>query len=419
MKQKIIILGAGFAGLRLARMLAKSDFNVQLIDKTNHHQFQPLFYQVATANLEPSSISFPIRKVFQHTPNVRITMAEVSYIDEIAKKVDTNVGSFEFDILVIAIGADTNFFGNKDLERLAFPMKSTVEAINLRQHILVNFEEATLATDDRKKELFNIVIAGGGATGVELAGALSEMKKNILPRDYPEFDHKLINIILVEGGHATLSPMSEESQKTSQAYLEQMGVKILLNTRVTSFDGKTVELSNNEKIPTNTLIWAAGIKGNDIKGLEKAQFERGNRIVVNRFCQVEGSKDIYAIGDIACMKTEKYPNGHPQVANVATSQAKYLGQYFASNFSTQSEPFEYKDRGSMATVGKNKAVVDLPWWSFQGFFAWLVWMMLHVLLLMGMKNRMQVFMNWVYAYFTNDSSLRLIFKNLYKRKSTE
>lgn len=416
MQKKIIIIGAGFAGLRLARKLANSTVNVLVIDKNNHHQFQPLFYQVAAANIEPSAISFPLRKVFQNTDNVRIRVAEVLSINPEAKVVNTSIGEFKYDMLVIATGATTNFFGNEAVERCAFPMKSTVEAVKLRQHILENFEEATYANEERRKSLFNIIIAGGGATGVELAGSLAEMKKNILPRDYPDFDHQLVNIILVEGGDATLSPMSKASQEKSKSYLESMGVKILLNTRVKSYDGTAVELSDGQLLVSNTLIWAAGIKGNIISGLEAATIERGNRFKVDRNCQVTGYTDVYAIGDIATMQTEKYPNGHPQVANVAISQGKYLATNFLNNVTaTTFKPYEYDDKGSMATVGKNKAVVDLPWFSFQGFFAWVVWMGLHVLLLMGMKNRVQVFINWMYAYFTNDSSLRLIFKNLYKK----
>ncbi len=405
---KVIIVGAGFAGLKLARKLAHQNLEVLLIDKNNHHQFQPLFYQVASANLEPSAISFPLRKVFQDISNVRIRVAEVLQIISEQNLLCTNIGDFKYDMLVIATGATTNFFGNEQIEKFAFPMKSTVEAMRLRQHILENFEEATFASEDRKKSLFNIVIAGGGATGVELAGSLAEMKKNILPKDYPDFDYQLVNIYLIEGSDATLGPMSVASQQKSKQYLEAMGVKILLQTRVKEYDGQTVLLSNGSSITTNTLIWSAGIKGNVLSGLVNAKLERGNRIRVDRNCKVLGYEHIFAIGDIAYMETEKYPQGHPQLANVATSQAAYLASYFKDGKITA--PFEYHDKGTMATVGKNKAVVDLPFVSFQGFFAWVIWMFLHVLLLMGMKNRVQVFINWVYAYFTNDSSLRLIFK---------
>ena len=417
MQQKVIIVGAGFAGLKLARKLANKDFEVLLIDRNNHHQFQPLFYQVAAANLEPSAISFPLRKVFQDKENVRIRVAEVQKIINADKILQTSIGNFHYDLLVIATGATTNFFGNATIEQFAFPMKSTVEAVKLRQHILENFEEATYATDERRKKLFNLVIAGGGATGVELAGSLAEMKKNILPKDYPDFDFRLVNIILIEGGNETLGPMSKKSQEKSKEYLEAMGVKIMLQTRVNNYDGEIVTLSNGETIPSNTLIWSAGIKGNVLDGLTNAKIERGNRIVVDRNCRLEGYENIFAIGDIASMVTEKYPQGHPQVANVAMSMAGYLADYLSA-VDKNKDPFEYKDKGSMATVGKNKAVVDLPFVSFQGFFAWIVWMFLHVLLLMGMKNRVQVFINWVYAYFTNDSSLRLIFKNLYKKPKT-
>lgn len=416
MQKKIIIIGAGFAGLKLARKLSNSQMDVLVIDKNNHHQFQPLFYQVASANLEPSAISFPLRKVFQGIPNVRIRVAEVLSIAPDQQVLQTSIGEFAYDILVLANGATTNFFGNEVIEKYAFPMKSTVEAVKLRQHILENFEEATYATEERRKVLYNLVIAGGGATGVELAGALAEMKKNILPKDYPDFDYQLVNIILVEGGDATLGPMSKASQEKSKSYLESMGVKIHLNTRVKDYDGSTATLSDGQAIATNTLIWAAGIKGNIIDGLAAAKIERGNRFKVDRNCGLAGYTNIFAIGDIAYMETEKYPHGHPQVANVAISQGAYLANNILNSVTASSyQPYEYADKGSMATVGKNKAVVDLPWFSFQGFLAWLVWMGLHVVLLMGMKNRVQVFINWMYAYFTNDSSLRLIFKNLYKR----
>lgn len=416
MQKKIIIVGAGFAGLKLARKLSNSQMDVLVIDKNNHHQFQPLFYQVASANLEPSSISFPLRKVFQGIDNVRIRVAEVLSIAPEQQILHTSIGEFAYDTLVLASGATTNFFGNAVIEKFAFPMKSTVEAVKLRQHILENFEEATYATEERRKLLYNLVIAGGGATGVELAGALAEMKKNILPKDYPDFDYRLVNIYLIEGGDATLAPMSKASQEKSKSYLESMGVKILLNNRVKDYDGSTVTLSDGQSIATNTLIWSAGIKGNIIDGLAAAKIERGGRFKVDRNCGLTDYNNVFAIGDIAYMETEKYPQGHPQVANVAISQGEYLANNILQSVSANSyKPYEYKDMGSMATVGKNKAVVDLPWFSFQGFFAWLVWMGLHVVLLMGMKNRVQVFINWMYAYFTNDSSLRLIFKNLYKK----
>ncbi|TAH25445.1 MAG: NAD(P)/FAD-dependent oxidoreductase [Cytophagales bacterium] len=417
MKSKIIIIGAGFAGLKLARKLTNSSYEILIIDKNNHHQFQPLFYQVAAAHLEPSAVSFPLRKVFQNNHNVRIRVAEVQKIDAESQIIITSIGNFQYDVLVIATGATTNFFENSEIEQHAFPMKSTVEAVKLRQHILENFEEATYASQERKESLFNIVIAGGGATGVELAGALAEMKKNILPKDYPDFDYRLVNIFLVEGGNATLGPMSKISQEKSQTYLEQMGVKIKLNTRVKAYDGDKVELNNGEIICSNTLIWSAGIKGNVIDGLENIKIERGNRIAVDRKFKVLGFENIYALGDIAFMATDKYPNGHPQVASVAISQAEYFYRYLTCSYSSKNNfpDYEYTDKGSMATIGKNKAVVDFPKFSFQGFFAWILWMGIHVLLLMGMKNRLQVFINWVYAYFTDDSSLRLIFKNLYKK----
>ena len=405
--KRIIIIGGGFAGLKLARSLKNTDNEIWLFDKNNFHQFQPLFYQVATGGLEPSSISFPLRKVFQGQKNFHIRVTEVTEIDPVKNSVITPIGNFPYDKLIIATGATTNFFGNKSVESNAIPMKSVNEALYLRNKILQNFEDAIPANDGEKQALMNIVVVGGGATGVEVSGALADMKKSILPKDYPELDFKKMNIYLIEAGPKTLGAMSEQSQLKSREYLEKLGVNVWTDTSVKSYDGNVVELGNGKTIPSKTVVWSAGITGNIIKGLPETSVTKGNRFIVDRTNLISGCSNIYAIGDIASMKTEKWPNGHPQVATVAIEQGKHLAKNIKNN---TSEPYEYSNKGSMATVGKNLAVVDLPNWKFQGFFAWLVWMGLHLFLILGVKNKLIIFVNWLWNYFTFDASLRLIIK---------
>lgn len=409
--KKLVIIGAGFAGLRLARALKNKEFEIWIIDKNNYHQFPPLLYQVATSGIEPSSIAFPLRKIFQSKKNVHIRCAEVNSVDTQNKTVITSIGTFPFDYLVIATGATTNFFGNKLIEQHALPMKSISEAVYVRNKILQNFEDALIAQEETKKALLNIVIVGGGPTGVEVSGALAEMKKTILPKDYPEIDFKTMNIYLVEGGSKTLAAFSEEASQKSKKYLEKLGVIVYTGTQVISYDGTFVELSTGKKIPTKSLIWAAGIKGNNLSGLPPTTIAKGNRITVNHFNQVIGFDTMFAIGDIAYMVTDKYPNGHPQVATVANMQADALAkniQFLTAQKPLQ--PFIYKDKGSMATVGRGLAVVDLPYAKFQGFLAWLLWMFLHLMLILGVKNKLLVFVNWMWNFFTYDQSLRLIIK---------
>jgi NADH dehydrogenase len=410
--KKLVIIGAGFAGLRLAKALKNKGLEIWIIDKNNYHQFPPLLYQVATAGLEPSSISFPIRKIFQSRKNVHIRCAEVTGIDTKNQNVSTSIGSLKYDYCVIATGATTNFFGNNSIEQNALPMKSVSEALYVRNRILENLEEALITTDGEKKALLNIVIVGGGPTGVEVSGALAEMKKHILPKDYPEINFNEMNIYLVEAGKKTLSAFSEESSKKSKEYLEKLGVNVFTDTQVMSYNGKEVELSTGKKLLTRNLIWAAGIKGNNLGGLPPTTVARGNRITVNQYNQVTGFTNIFAIGDIAYMTEDtKYPNGHPQVATVANMQADALAKNLMRLLQGKSmEPFVYKDRGSMATVGRGLAVVDLPKLKFQGFLAWLFWMFLHLMLILGVKNKLFVFINWVWNYITFDQSLRLIIK---------
>lgn len=415
-RKKIVIIGAGFAGLRLARKLNNHpQFSVTIIDRYNFHQFQPLFYQVATARIEPSSISFPLRKIFQKSKNVAVRLAKVLNVDKEKNIVETTIGQFEYDYLVVATGCTTNFFGNQQIEENAFPMKSTYEAITIQNRLLTNFESAYSSTPEELEEILNIVVVGGGPTGVELAGSIIELKNYVLPKDFPDMDFSMVNVYLIEGGNELLGPMSKESQVKSQEFLEELGVHVWTNARVTNYDGHTIELGDGRKIRTRNLIWAAGVTGNVPTGLlDQSQLQRGNRIPVDRLNRVNGLENVFAIGDIAYMETPNYPNSHPQVANVALNQALNLAENF-KKYAKGIQPenmtqFEYKDPGSMATVGKNKAVVDLPKFSFQGRMAWFVWMFLHLMLILSVKNKFFIFFNWAQSYFTNDTTLRIIYR---------
>ncbi len=418
---KLIILGGGFGGLRLARKLSnKKGFDITLIDRFNYHQFQPLFYQVATAGLDASNISFPLRKVFHKTKNIRFRMAEIEGVDTSAKLVKTSEGDYGYDVLVIAMGATTNFFNNANLELHAFPMKSTVEALQLRHKLIHNFEDALHAsTDEELQRLMNVVVVGGGPTGVELSDAVAEMKNYVLPKDYPELDFSKMNIYLLEGTAKTLGAMSEASSKQSEAYLKKLGVTVLTETLMDDYDGKTVFLKDGRQIASSLVIWAAGIKGNIPEGINQSLIAKGNRIKVDKCNRVLGMNDVFAIGDIAYMEEGIY-HGHPQVAPAAIQQADLLVENLKhiSNNRNDLKAFVYRDKGAMATVGRNLAVVDVPKpkLHFGGFFAWLVWMGLHLMLILGVKNRFFVFVNWLYNYITYDQNLRLIFKEFYRKE---
>ncbi len=414
-RKRIIIVGAGFGGLRLARDLKNSPYEVFLIDKNNYHQFQPLMYQVATARLEPASISFPLRKVFQYSKNVRVRIAEVNSINPEAKTVSTSIGDLSYDYLVLAQGCTTNYFGNENLEKCAFPMKSVPEALQLRNRILQTFEDAVITPPENLQFLLNFVIVGGGPTGVELAGSLAEMKTNILPKDYPDKDFSKLTIYLLEGSPYVLNAMSAESKKVSREYLEKMGVIVRTETIVDNYDGRTVKLKNGDSIEAKNVIWAAGIVGNKIDGIPAECYTRGNRLVTNRFNELQGLPNVYAVGDIASMTTPKYTNGHPQVASVAIEQARVLAKNFIRLAKNQDrDEFEYHDKGSMATIGKRKAVVDLPGFSFQGRFAWLTWMLVHLMLILSVQNKVSIFITWMFSYFNNDSTLRVLIKPVNK-----
>ena len=408
-KKKIIIVGGGFAGIQLVKTLDEQLFDILLIDKINHHQFQPLFYQVATSQIEPSSISFPLRHIFKHNKNVQVRLAEVLGIDEPNNKVNTTIGVFEYDYLVLAIGCKTNFFGNEEISQHALTLKSTYDAITIRNHILQTFEDIISAPDDEKESLLNLVIVGAGPTGVELAGAFAEIKKNILPKDYRGIDFSKFKIILVEGSKDTLNSMSSNAKMASRKYLQAMDVTILTETFVQNYDGNILRLKDGATIKTKTVIWAAGVTGNAIQGISDAVYMAGSRIKVDRMNKVVGSKTIFAVGDIAFMETLKYPRAHPQLANVAINQAKNLAKNLKKiNQGKITVDFEYKDLGSMATIGRNKAVVDLPFIKFSGYFAWITWMFLHLMLILSVRSKLIIFINWAWAYITKDTSLRLI-----------
>ncbi|TCJ13150.1 NAD(P)/FAD-dependent oxidoreductase [Flaviaesturariibacter flavus] len=417
----VIIIGAGFGGLRLARRLQQHpDFRITLVDKLNHHQFQPLFYQVATAGLDPSNISFPLRKVFRKSSRVQVLLASLQEVLAEENRIITDAGMLRYDYLVLATGCRTNFFGNRSLERYAYPMKSTVEALNIRHAIIENLELATQTPDaGERQRLLNIIIAGAGPTGVELSGTLAEMKARILPKDFPELDFSQMNIYLLEGSDKTLGAMSARSSTRSRQYLETLGVTVRTNTRVTDYDGDEVTLDDGGRLPAALLIWAAGIEGNIPAGIPQCAITRSRRIRTDRQHRVPGFDNLFAIGDLAYMESPNYPNGAPQVCAVAIRHADSLAQNFIERQRIGGKPkdFEYTEPGTMATVGRNKAVVDhFPFRNahFGGFAAWVAWMGFHLLQLIGVKNKVQVFVNWVFHYFTYDQSLRLLFKGTYR-----
>jgi len=406
---RIVIIGAGFAGFTLAKKLKNKDYQVVLIDKNNFHQFQPLFYQVAMAGLEPSSIIYPIRKAFQSCKNILIRVAEVTNIDAEKKRVYTASGDIYYDTLVVATGAVTNFFGNKELEKNTYSLKSISEALGIRNAILGDLEQSIMTQDYGERQgLIDIAIVGGGPTGVELAGALAEMKQYILPKDYKELDSKEVDIYLIQGGDRLLPGMSEKAGDKAKQFLEKMGVHVMLGKRVEGFDGEYVHIKGGENIQSNKVIWAAGVKGNIPEGFGEDQIGRSSRLITDQLHQVVDYKDVYAIGDAALMITDDKPYGDPQVAQVALQQAKNLAKNLLR---TQQNKFEYKDLGSMATIGRNRAVADLGSLKMGGFFAWVIWLFVHVMSLVGFKNRIVVMLSWLWNYITYDQSLRVIIKH--------
>lgn len=415
---RIVIIGGGFAGVALAKKLSKQEVQVVLLDKNNYHTFQPLLYQVSTGGLEPDSIAYPIRKILKDFPNFYFRLAQVNEIDAETNIVKTDIGPLKFDYLVVASGSKTNYFGNSEIEKHSMAMKTIPQSLNLRSLILENFEEALLTSDlNERNALMNFVIVGGGPTGVELAGALAEIKKGILPKDYPDLDTRMAQINIIQSSDCILKGMSEKASAKAEDFLEKLGVNIWKNVRVTNYDGKTVTTNTDLTFESATVVWAAGVKGATIQGLEAEKYlTKGNRILVNMFNQVKGFKHIFAIGDIACMANETFPRGLPMMAQPAIQQGEQLGDNILRLIEDKPmEPFVYKDKGSMATIGRNKAVVDLKRFRFQGVFAWYVWMFVHLFFLIGFRNRMVVFVNWVYNYVRFDREARLIIRPFKKK----
>ena len=416
--KRVVIIGAGFAGLNLAKKLNNKGLQVVLIDKNNYHTFQPLLYQVATAGLEADSIAHAVRTLFKKGKNFHFRIAEIKEIDTQNKQIKSNIGDLKYDLLVIATGSNTNYYGNKNIEKFAVPMKSIPEALDLRHLVLQNLEAALLTNDfEERQRLMNFVIVGGGPTGVELAGAFSELKNHVLPNDYPDLDIKRMNVHLIQAADKLLPGFSEKASKTAEEYLRKMDVNIWLNTQVKDYNGEVVTTNQNE-FKTTTLIWAAGVKGNIVSGLPEDSINRG-RYKVDEFNRIKGADSIFAIGDIAEMETPEWPKGHPMVAQPAIQQGKLLGENILKwKNGEEMKPFKYKNKGSMATIGRNKAVADIGKFKFTGFFAWVIWMFVHLISLVGFRNKVVALVNWVIQYFQYNKGVRLIIRP-YKRAEKE
>lgn len=416
---RVVIVGCGFAGLKLARTLDSRRYQVVIFDRNNYHTFQPLMYQVATAGLEPDSIVYPIRKVFRRKKNFHFRMAEVEHVDVADQVVHTSIGAVAYDHLVLTGGANTNFFGMDQIERFALPMKSVVESLNMRSIILQNFEQALHTQDLQSREaLMTFVIVGGGPTGVELAGALAELKRHVLPNDYPDLDLRRMQIHLVEGSERVLSAMSEHASRKADRFLKKMGVNVWTGLRVSDYDGTTVH-AGDQVFTARTLIWSAGVKAEGVPGLV-AETSRDGRIHVDGQAKVAGLANVYCIGDQSAMITEETPRGYPMLASVASQQGQWLGRNLNRLANGRaSKPFRYKDKGTMATIGRNRAVVDLPRWKFAGTFAWMVWMLVHLLLLVDFRSRLIVFVNWAWSYLNYDRGTRLIIRKIKRPETAE
>ena len=412
-QRRVVVVGGGLGGLKLVSSLRDTDFQVVLVDKNNYNQFPPLIYQVASAGLEPSNISFPFRRLFQGWKNFFFRMAEVQHIDTEEKAIKTSIGTIHYDDLVLAAGATTNFFGNKNIEASALPMKSVSESMRLRNTILQNLERAeTEDNEARKQALMNIAIVGGGPSGVEIAGVLAEMKQTILPRDYPDLDTSCMHIYLINATPRLLGAMSERSSREAKKALKELGVEVMTNCMVTDYVDKELVLKDGQRISAETVIWVSGIKANNIDGIPTESIGHAGRILVDRFNRVKGLKDVYAIGDQCIVEgDEAYPYGHPQLAQVAIQQAKTLAKNLIRQEKGETEqPFSYHNLGTMATIGRKKAVVEIGKLKFGGFFAWLLWLIVHLRSILGVKNKTIVFLNWMWSYMNYKQSLRLILK---------
>ena len=412
-QRRVVVVGGGLGGLKLVSSLRDTDFQVVLVDKNNYNQFPPLIYQVASAGLEPSNISFPFRRLFQGWKNFFFRMAEVQHIDTEEKAIKTSIGTIHYDDLVLAAGATTNFFGNKNIEASALPMKSVSESMRLRNTILQNLERAeTEDNEARKQALMNIAIVGGGPSGVEIAGVLAEMKQTILPRDYPDLDTSCMHIYLINATPRLLGAMSERSSREAEKALKELGVEVMTNCMVTDYVDKELVLKDGQRISAETVIWVSGIKANNIDGIPTESIGHAGRILVDRFNRVKGLKDVYAIGDQCIVEgDEAYPYGHPQLAQVAIQQAKTLAKNLIRQEKGETEqPFSYHNLGTMATIGRKKAVVEIGKLKLAGFFAWLLWLIVHLRSILGVKNKTIVFLNWMWSYMNYKQSLRLILK---------
>ena len=413
-KKRVVIVGGGLGGLRLAEDLYGSGMQVVLIDKNNFHQFPPLIYQIASAGIDPSSISFPFRQIFRKRKDFYFRMAEARMVDTEKKILQTSIGKIDYDYLVLAAGATTNFFGNKNIEEWAIPMKTVPEAMGLRNALLSNFERAlTCATEEERQELLNVVIVGGGATGVEIAGALAEMRRYVIPYDYPDMDSSLMHIYLIEAGDRLLAGLSQESSQKAYEFLKSMGVDIQFGKMVTDYRDHKVIMKDGTEIPKRTFLWVSGIRANAMPGIDESHLGRGFRFKVDEYNRIPGIEDVFAIGD-QCLQTSDaaYPNGHPQVAQVAIQQAKNLAKNLKlinqSADSSELTAFRYKNLGSMATIGRNKAVVEIGKFHSQGFFAWVLWLVVHLRSILGVKNKMMVLLNWLWKYVSYNDSIRMI-----------
>ena len=413
-KKRVVIVGGGLGGLRLAEDLYGSGMQVVLIDKNNFHQFPPLIYQIATAGIDPSSISFPFRQIFRKRKDFYFRMAEARMVDTEKKILQTSIGKIDYDYLVLAAGATTNFFGNKNIEEWAIPMKTVPEAMGLRNALLSNLERAlTCATEEERQELLNVVIVGGGATGVEIAGALAEMRRYVIPYDYPDMDSSLMHIYLIEAGDRLLAGLSQESSQKAYEFLKSMGVDIQFGKMVTDYRDHKVVMKDGTEIPTRTFLWVSGIRANAMPGIDESHLGRGFRFKVDEYNRIPGVEDVFAIGD-QCLQTSDaaYPNGHPQVAQVAIQQAKNLAKNLKlinqGADSSELTAFHYKNLGSMATIGRNKAVVEIGKFRSQGFFAWVLWLVVHLRSILGVKNKMMVLLNWLWKYVSYNDSIRMI-----------
>lgn len=409
---RIVIIGCGFGGLKLARNLKNAGVQIVMIDRNNYHTFQPLLYQVSTGGLEPDSIGYPIRKIFKKQKNFIFRMAEVTKINPANNTIETSIGEINYDYLVIAVGSKTNYFGMADMEKYSTPMKTIPQAMNLRSLILQNFESALL-TDNLKEQqaLMTVVIVGGGPTGVETAGALGELKRHVLPRDYPELPMSRMQIHIIDRMERLMSTLSKEASAKTEEFLSRFDVTVWLGAGVSSYDGKTLTLSNGKTIMTSTVIWAAGVAGAGITGIKDDSVLKNGRYKVDACNRIDGYQNIFAIGDVAAMITDKLAQGHPMLAPVAVQQAALLSKNILNIIRKRKlTNFQYHDLGVMATIGRNRAVVDLPFIKFQGILAWFIWMFIHLMLLVGFRNRLVVFVNWAWNYFSYDRGIRLILK---------